>query len=223
MDVKTQTHDAATTDGTLGPASSSCSRDVAETPTQIDPEEASRTAEELWVSGISRMISSPACSAGSHPDACCQRILWEFSRHPRKLEEAIMASAVAHSAQERGVDVQPAWANGAKVFVDDFTAEDLNEPWHANGLRPYHVVLYEADEDALTDALKHLPYGIRKLKPGVGRRSYPDEFALLEVSSGEEDDLETDAAGVIEYTVHNSFLHIGPRYNDRDDRSVRTI
>ena len=41
-----------------------------------------------------------------------------FCRHPARLVETHANSEPAISAVSQGVDIQPAWANGAKIFVE---------------------------------------------------------------------------------------------------------
>lgn len=95
-------------------------------------------------------------------------VLLEFNRGTKELEVAILEAPPARRASQLGVDIQPKWANGAKVFVagiepDDFEAAGVT-------FRPRHVVICEAESDELLQALGDLRFRIRKLKGGCGKR-----------------------------------------------------
>jgi hypothetical protein len=94
----------------------------------------------------------------------------QFSRHPRELDEALLGSSAAICARNRGVDTRPAWANGAKVFVDGLGQSLLAEAG-VSQLLPRHVLVSVEDEDSVHAAMQTLSYRIRpRLKPGFGRR-----------------------------------------------------
>lgn len=195
--------------------------EVEEQPAEICPKEAACVAEELWAQRVELFLP---VAFGLPPMPCepvrSRVVLLQFSRHPEPLEQALLSSSIAFAARGQGIDVVPPWANGAKIFVAGVVREQLDVPLGGGELKPWHVLINEDDEDELRAALQHLPYSMRKLKPG-GRSIVPHELSLLEVSDEGEHDLVDDAAAgvVIEYFVKGTFLHIGPSLDTRSIRS----
>jgi len=110
----------------------------------------------------SASVSASASSALRSMDV----VVLVFNRDDFAFDEALLASAVAHRAAERGVDVKPAWANGAKIFVLGIGAEELAEV-HIDP-RPRHVVALASDQEELLKALTAIPSRRRpRLKPTV--------------------------------------------------------
>lgn len=134
-------------------------------------------------------------------------VLMVFSRCSPELDEALLASGPALAAAERGAELQPPWAHGAKVLVEGLLPEHVEAPF-AEVLLPRHVIVREEDVDGILAALQHLPYSVRKLKPEVGRPLLPDDLALLDVSSEGTQEVEDDAGHVIEITVRNTFIEL---------------
>eukprot|EP00747_Dinoflagellata_sp_TGD_P127459 gnl/TRDRNA2_/TRDRNA2_174407_c0_seq1.p1 gnl/TRDRNA2_/TRDRNA2_174407_c0~~gnl/TRDRNA2_/TRDRNA2_174407_c0_seq1.p1 ORF type:complete len:365 (+),score=42.03 gnl/TRDRNA2_/TRDRNA2_174407_c0_seq1:128-1096(+) len=71
---------------------------------------------------------------------------------------ALKRSPLGLSLAERGVELQPDWAHGALVLVENLSPEMM---WHAgvvpSKLRPWNVVLLEADLAHLNAVLQSLP------------------------------------------------------------------
>jgi hypothetical protein len=141
----------------------------------------------VWRPAEGRALVCRETEVASHEEpgeAARRRVLvLKFSRDSPKLDEALLRSAPARAAAERGVETQPNWAHGAKVFVEGFGPEALDAPSLMSGgrLLPSHVVIYEEDEAALMAALRHLAYRVKKLKPGTaGRCPLPDDEAPAE-------------------------------------------
>ena len=60
-----------------------------------------------------------------------------------------------------------------KGFMADLFVEAMVPELFDDELSPYQVLIRRLDEDAIWAALEHVPYHIRKLKPGVGRTGDP--------------------------------------------------
>jgi len=176
----------------------------------IDPQEAANTANELWASGVERLMSASPAAMESSLAGSRRALLLTFSRCPRELENAILNSAPARALIECGVDVQPAEFGGMKVLVEGVELSQLEIPLAGEPPRPYHLVVYEEDEAAIKAALENLPYSVRKLKPQTGRRFVPSDLALLDVSSEGDHDIVDDTVDMIEYRVVGTFIHIAP-------------
>lgn len=188
---------------------------LAESAETILPEEAAAVEQELWSSRIEHSISAGNWPAPDTQDDVNAMVL-AFSRHTSKLEDALMSSSVAHSAIESGIDIKPALANGAKVFVAGVSRSLLED------LSSWHVVLHEKDEPTLHAALKSLPYNIRKQKLQSGFH-LPEQLSLMSVSDDEIcNDIRGDALPIIEYTVERTFI-VMPKDQTLDTRSVRTV
>ena len=140
---------------------------------------------EMWASRIERRLHAERRLArgapGIAPPQAAGRgaqlrrnldgvVLLTLSRHPRELDEALFGSSAACSAADRGVHTRPAWANGAKVFVEGLRPEVLAAAG-VDELSTFHVLVKVDDEDSVHAALQTLSYRIRpRLKPGFGRR-----------------------------------------------------
>ena len=97
------------------------------------------------------------------------------------------------------------------------------------------MVVQQEDEDNVIAALSHLPYGIRKLKPGRARVAIPSRLSMLNVSpNGEstmsdetfsrgESALSHDAFPIIEYSVKNTFVHIQTSVASGSSDSFKTV
>jgi len=195
----------------------------------VDPEEASQVGAEMWAGGVERLNNRDASNTGVTNGRTSRILLLTFGRHPKELEEAIEASAPAQVALSAGTNIKPDWANGAKILVEGLNPGQLEPPAIPNGLKPYHVVLWETDEESLLDGLKDLPYNIRKLNPGSrGRSTVPNEASLFSVSvsdtplssacgsdAGDDDDVDC----VI--TVKNTFINV--TLAPVDTRSTRSL
>jgi len=183
-----------------------------EIPAYIPAEEAAHIANQQWATRIESRIDDAAGTDSlelSRPTAHTRKcVLLEFNRYPKELEDALLMSSVADAARQRGVEVQPDWAHGAKVFVDGLQPDMVDAPLAHGELKPWHVIVYESDETELQHALQPLPYRVKKLKPGVGRSIVPQELSLMDVSSEGEHDIINDAGLVIEYVVKNTFLEL---------------
>lgn len=100
-----------------------------------------------------------------------------FNRHPREFEDMLLSSSFARQKKDEGIDVQPLWAHGAKIFVSDLTSSDLEECRIDPDVR--HVVVRDEDEAEIHAILEAIPYKRRpRLKPGVPRVVIPGSSNL---------------------------------------------
>jgi len=195
-----------------------------EDPTKIHPLEAQCIAQEQWATLVEHNSSK-----ATKPDALSrampgQVLMLTFSRHKEELELALLSSGPAMTAKIMGIELQPSWAKGAKVFVDNIGPEHFDQD-----LGPMNVVLHEADEAELFKALEELPWNIKKLKAGVGKSHLPTDLSMIEVSSDDEQEQEDipdcDYPVAVEVKVKYGFIHIDQPIMTKSDvaRSVRTV
>jgi len=198
--------------GVLGRASSGCMESAAlvEPISQIAPSEAAHIADLLWAGNVERSIAAhkQAAAHGSMSPFYASRrsVLLEFARDPAGFDSALLTSEVACSAAERGAELQPDWAHGAKIFVEGVGPEHFDAD-----LCPRHVFVFAEDEASVHAALRQLPYNFRpRPKPGVGRREVSG-FAALECSVSDEGEhvVANDAVEIIPYIVKNGFIDVG--------------
>jgi len=97
-----------------------------------------------------------------------QILILGFNKHYKEFTDSICESPLAQSLLQKGVDVTPEWANGAKILVEGLTAALLQEArFPAKDLKRSHVVVLPEHESDVHDALKELRSRIR---PGVKTR-----------------------------------------------------
>mmetsp|Transcript_142376 Transcript_142376/g.454281 ORF Transcript_142376/g.454281 Transcript_142376/m.454281 type:complete len:278 (+) Transcript_142376:1183-2016(+) len=138
---------------------------------EIDPAEAAAVSQQVWASAVEALCARDASQSSASVSASASSALRSmdvvvlvFNRDDFAFDEALLASAVAHRAANRGVDVKPAWANGAKIFVPGIGAEELAEV-HIDP-RPRYVVALASDQEELLKALTAIPSRRRpRLKP----------------------------------------------------------
>merc|ERR1712217_339023 len=53
----------------------------------------------------------------------------------------------------RGTDLEPPWANGAKIFVEGLLPESLEPVLKIASLRPWHVVIRSEDEAGVVEMI----------------------------------------------------------------------
>lgn len=199
----------------------------------IDPEEASQVGAALWAGSVERLSNREESDTGIAHCQTSRIVLLTFGRHPKELEEAVEASGPAQVALSAGTNIKPAWANGAKILVKGLNPSQLEPPTVPDdGLKPYHVVVWDTDEESLLDGLKDLPYNIRKLNPGSRGRSFvPNEASLFSESAssadtplslaGASDDGGDDDDEDWVITVKSTFIHISVA--PVDSRSTRSV
>jgi len=198
----------------------------------IPPEEATRIQEEQWASATERFIS---CGMATHGcatpaagmDQSSGVVVLTFGRNSKGFDEALRNSELAHELCARGVNVQPPWANGAKILAAGITVESLADFPGELGLR--NVVVYEADEPAIYAALQELPYGQRpRLKPMQGQWSVPSPDNLdcfLDVSAGSASStsgvtgLSVSSLDTTSVPVERTFVH----FSEGGASSPRTV
>lgn len=122
-----------------------------------------------------------------------------FNRHPQCFDEMLLGSSFARGMMDQGIDIQPLWANGAKIFVPNLTASDLEECRMDPCVR--HVVIWEEDEAEIHAILDALPYKRRpRLKPGMPRMVIPGTSNISRFQ-GSSNALSSEGSGVAGYAA----------------------
>jgi len=210
--------------------------DMEEPAATILSEEAADIAGGCWSSGIEHLLQAQHAQNRDLREA----VLLTFSRETRELEDAALASSPALRAAATGVELKPGWGNGAKVLIAGIGPEHIEAPG-VERLGPQHILVNRHDQAELLEALQHLPYRIRKLKPDLGVRSIPEQMSLLSMSSGdggacEDDDSEpvtedltvetsineipSTEVSDVEIQVKRTFIHFS---QPLDSRNVQTF
>merc|ERR1712113_669376 len=98
-------------------------------------------------SGMSEYNNIQQGSASAAPSNTCGILtlsLMCFRRHPHTLRTILLTSAFGCNCVARGVDVQPARAQGAKNFVEALTPHELASAGvDPSSLRPWHVLVLQ--------------------------------------------------------------------------------
>jgi len=196
-----------------------------EKPATIPPQEASQVAEELWASGVQHYISS--CGVLAPPSRPRLRLL-TFNRLSTIADTAILSSPLSLRLEDAQVEVQPDWANGAKVLACNVDASMFD-----TRLDGRHVVFHPHDEDELRAVLASVPYNHRpRQKPGVstevdGTESLFDMSPCassstwmpnpIDDSVGHAEILLYDLEGI---PVRGTFIDFSERVDTRKTKSV---
>merc|ERR1712048_813114 len=180
-------------------------QNLCESAATIPPVEAADTQEELWASAVEMFIERDL----TQPSKEEVFLLLTFNRFTRELEKSMLASPLS----SRVANPMPDWANGAKILaaLDQAMLAALLPTGHV--LRPWNVVISEADEQALFAEISHLPEPLRRLKSGVGR-------LVLQTRDSDSVQVSPDADREIpELQLRNGFVHFSL---SNDIRSTRT-
>jgi len=121
---------------------------------------------------------------------CVAALRLSSSRNPEATRQALLTSEVAAEASAVGLDIEPAWAKGAKIFVP-ISEEDVPADLE---LRPYHVLVSEEHVPRIKAALATLPCKQRPLIKSS------QEFTL------EQEPPVTEGVASAAYTVERTFI-----------------
>jgi len=131
---------------------------------EIPPEEAQMIVAEQWASAIERRISA----GDDSPTVSNAALVLTFARHPQDFDTVLRRAPLGQRLVAIGQDLQPDWANGAKIIVPALDQETWWESGAGVQLSSYHVVVLEEDVEQILEALQSLPCRCRpRLKPGV--------------------------------------------------------
>lgn len=169
----------------------------------VPPWEATQIQDEMWASAVEARIAAAEPESGF--------LLLTFARQTQDLEQALLESPLARDA---AWPVQPDWARGAKIFVnvEPHVLQAMLPQGHV--LKPWHVLLREADEEALNAAIEHLPEPVRRLKCGIGRM-------MLYWQDADSVQANVDPEHMVaEVEVQRGFVHFS---RTSDNRSTRTV
>jgi len=102
-----------------------------------------------------------------------------FDRSSQEFDNAILATTLAHTLMQRGIDVRPQWANGAKLLVDDLQQGDVEEArviLHGRMARQYVFVKRNHLEIVLSAVQQITPWQQRPvLKNHGGQQLVPSD------------------------------------------------
>jgi hypothetical protein len=191
----------------------------------IDPDEAQAIAHEQWAT--SRVVATVEQEPFSSRDI----VVLALTRHSKDVEEVLLNTDLSKSLVADGVEVKPAWAGGAKIFLRDFgpgAASDFRAVFgQCVGLGPNHVVVESKHEAVILKALKpsRRSRSMATVKPG-GRlqmlaEHQDDCFAVsptpsvsdsceLESSHPSDETLTivSESNVFLKVTVKNTFVHL---------------
>merc|ERR1712232_1093142 len=113
-------------------------------PAEITPQEAEQCQRAVWEAHVEAHATERA-----YRNSPSDFYLLTFGRHPKQFDEALRACWIADN-----MDVQPAWANGAKVLAPGVTEEVWRESDTGVELRPQHVIINAEHIGDLYDVMK---------------------------------------------------------------------
>lgn len=163
--------------------------------------------EAIELQGLGEELPEDPKAGPAQDRTDCPVMVCTFSRHPANLDAALMGSDLACPALERGLNVRPGWANGAKIFAD-VTASDVEE-CRVEQLCPRHVVIYKHEIKLLEGALLTLPYRQRPRLKGLCSGALACEIPRADVTSVfQASSQESDSKSVesVKLAVKNTFL-----------------
>lgn len=135
----------------------------------IDPQEASIISEQRWATAIESLTLPQVNHVAAAPTSV---VILHFNRDQRAFDEVLLQSSVARRAEADGIEIKPAWAKGAKIFVAGVGPEHFSEV-HIE-LRARYVVALEDDVPLIESIVGVLPSHLRpRLKPIEGIVSLP--------------------------------------------------
>ena len=150
-----------------------------EPPAQISPDEAQKFVEAQLASTIR---SEPMPSTMG--ELAC---VVTFHRTPASLDRAVSQSDSGRRLLEKGVNLKPCWANGAKILVEGLTEEIWKQACQDAGenpeLRPAHVVLPSSALSEILTEVQKIPHSSRpRIKAGQATISVPDLSQFTDLS-----------------------------------------
>lgn len=116
-------------------------------------------------------------------------VVLHIGRMPQQASNALLSSDLAAAVRAEGLEVEPEWANGAKVFVP-IAAEDI--PADVT-LRPWHVLVREEDRPRIDEILRTLRC-----------RERPRIKSSRSLSLSQRDDEEA----ALVFDVQHTFIHV---------------
>jgi len=188
-----------------------------------------------------KVIHLPLPPPGLGPAAAAQGVPLSikvlcFNCCTESFSTALRESALAQQLTARGAELEPSWANGAKVFVENLLPESLEPALKVSSLRPWHVLIRSEDEGDVVEVINAAWRSGRfrskrprvrnaytqNLKLQIGEGSSPPSEAVAKMhnnarastyleSPGIDSQLVSrDAAGTVHYNVPPS-LTLSPR------------
>jgi len=151
-------------------------------PASIAPREAEQCQRALWEASIE--ANSRQMAPGDISDESSDFYILPFGRHPKQFDDAIKASQLAADVIASGGEVQPSWANGAKILAPGITEEVWRDAGLGIELKPYHVLVGVERMDDFNNVLMSLRYRDRPRPKPDGPRAHVSMASLMnDVSS----------------------------------------
>lgn len=204
--------------------------DWPEQPAQVDEEEAAAIEQERWASMVEARIAASDASAQTvsvRPLDPIRIKILHFKRHPQELTTALLHSTLGVELMAYGANLQPAWANGAKIMVAGLSIQSMEQTdIPPSELRPWHVLVKESDESRVHEALSALSYRVRprlqlsrcrtltiSAQPSENYGDVPGEGRQLDSQEVMEVDRESIGGEYeqLEASVQNTFIHFPVR------------
>lgn len=203
----------------------------------IPEAEAALIQHERWATSVEARLardSHPWHTAAAASTGMDVKVL-AFGRHPSEFTTALLDSNLGRGLAMRGVDIQPGWANGAKILMAGPTPTDLLAAgFDPANLRVWTVVALKEDEPQILAALGNLQNRsrprVRQLASQsivlrrVGLAAFLSENDTQRDDQGEPDGDEDeapldDAVSAVELNIRHTFVH----FADTASTSARTV
>jgi len=109
----------------------------------------------MEINEVENQMVSEATLRSRQESECWRILVLGYNKHPIEFTDAIWQSELAKSLRNRGVDISPQWANGARILIEGLTPAMLEKSGFAPGdLRRSHVVVTAENEDNVEVALR---------------------------------------------------------------------
>ena len=150
-----------------------------EPPAVIKPDEARRLVEAQLASTIQSEPVPPTMGELAS--------VLTFHRTPASLDRAVSESDSGRRLLEKGVNLKPCWANGAKILVEGLTEDIWKQACRDAGenpeLRPKHVVIPSNALSEILAEVQKIPHSSRpRIKAGQATISVPDLSQFTDLS-----------------------------------------
>jgi hypothetical protein len=163
---------------------------------------------QLAVAALSMVYARVANNSRSEQSAPPKISLVGFSLFSKDFEEALLRSDAAQRLVTRGVEMQPAWAHGAKILVDGVARETLEQAGiEIDNLRPWHALVFEEDVPQIRSMIQNFA----GRKPRVRSAQVVDLGATFAASEKSDDaEVKGDMADSPEPEMYvcRTFVHV---------------
>jgi len=144
-------------------------------------EEQTDVIEDLEVSALAENMND-TIEQEKHAILNRRFLVLEYNKGSKKFDDVLMGSQLAVDSASRGAELQPQWGNGAKIFAEGISMEQLQD----FSLGNRHVIIRPEDEETLQAMLFQLKHSDRpKLKPVKGRATVEGSSSSLQTVASE--------------------------------------